>query len=194
MKILRAGQHRRMPWKNGGGETTEIMAFPEGSGLDQFGWRLSMARVASDGPFSHFPEVDRTLCVIEGEGLALAVASQAEIVLTQASAPFCFPGDVAVTSRLVKGPITDLNVMSRRGRWSHKVTRLCVEGSREIERESGVTLLLSRSQRLALSGTDGPEMLDVDDAALFGGACNIRLDPTTGNACAFIVELRTEVG
>ena len=124
MRILRAGQHRRMPWKNGGGETTEIIASPEGAGLDEFGWRVSMARVAADGPFSRFPDIDRTLCVIQGEGLALTIAGKPEVVLTQASPPFRFIGDVAVTSRLVKGPITDLNVMTRRGRWSHEVTRL----------------------------------------------------------------------
>ncbi|MBV9975040.1 MAG: HutD family protein, partial [Hyphomicrobiales bacterium] len=61
MRVLRAGQHRRMPWKNGGGETTEIIASPEGAGLDEFDWRISMARVATDGPFSRFAGVDRTL-------------------------------------------------------------------------------------------------------------------------------------
>ena len=93
-----------MPWKNGGGETTEIIAFPEGSGLDEFDWRISMARVAADGPFSVFPGIDRTLCLIEGEGLALTMAGKPEVLLTHASPPFAFPGDVPVASRLVEGP------------------------------------------------------------------------------------------
>ena len=68
MRILRAESYRRMPWKNGGGETTEIAVSPEGAGLDDFDWRVSMARVESSGPFSLFAGIDRTLAILEGEG------------------------------------------------------------------------------------------------------------------------------
>jgi uncharacterized protein len=181
-----------MPWKNGGGETTEIIAFPEGADLDEFEWRISMARVAMDGPFSRFPDVERTLCVIEGEGLALTIAGKPEVVLAGVSAPFGFPGDVAVTSRLLKGPITDLNVMTRRERWSHKVTRLFVDRPHKIAHEADVTLLLSRSQGLMIAGKNGPEKLDTDDAALFEGTFDTRLEPASGDASAYLVELRSE--
>src|SRR5580704_9253002 len=79
MRLLPAGQHRRMPWKNGGGETTEIAVAPEGAGLDALDWRVSMARVATDGPFSAFPSIDRTLSVLAGVGIALAIAGRPEI-------------------------------------------------------------------------------------------------------------------
>ena len=62
-KLLRNSDHRRMPWKNGGGETVEVIVHPEGASLSDFGWRVSMATVASDGPFSVFPGIDRTLAV-----------------------------------------------------------------------------------------------------------------------------------
>lgn len=194
MKILRAGQHRRMPWKNGGGETTEIIASPEGAGLDEFDWRISMARVAADGPFSRFAGIDRTLCVIDGEGLALEVAGKPEVVLTQSSPPFGFAGDVRVTSRLVHGPITDLNVMTRRGRWSHKVERLSFASPQTIEREAGVTLLLARSQGLELAWEGRQETLDKDDAALFEVAFGMRLEPAGGTMIAFLVELHASGG
>ena len=61
MRILRAPDYRVMPWKNGGGTTTEVAVSPEGAGLDHFDWRISMARVEQDGPFSTFPGIDRTL-------------------------------------------------------------------------------------------------------------------------------------
>ena len=77
MRILRASTYRRMPWKNGGGETTEIAVSPEGAGLDDFAWRISMARVDGDGPFSAFAGVDRTLSILEGEGLRLEIAGRA---------------------------------------------------------------------------------------------------------------------
>ena len=43
LQVLRAADHRRMPWKNGRGETTEIAIWPPTAGLDGFDWRISMA-------------------------------------------------------------------------------------------------------------------------------------------------------
>jgi environmental stress-induced protein Ves len=65
MKILRASTHKAMPWKNGGGETAEIAVFPEGASMQDFGWRVSMAKVTENGPFSLFPDIDRTLSILE---------------------------------------------------------------------------------------------------------------------------------
>jgi uncharacterized protein len=39
MRLLKASQFLRMPWKNGGGVTHEIARFGEG---DDFLWRLSI--------------------------------------------------------------------------------------------------------------------------------------------------------
>ena len=64
MKIIRARDCRTTPWKNGGGSTTEIAVEPSGASLDTFAWRISVARVAADGPFSEFPGIDRTLAVL----------------------------------------------------------------------------------------------------------------------------------
>ncbi len=121
-----------MPWKNGGGVTTEIAVFPEAAGLDDFEWRLSMATVASDGPFSLFAGVDRTLAVLEGEGIVLSVEGQAEERITPASPPLAFAADRPTSARLIAGPITDLNAMTRRGRWTHRMERLVVRGSAAI--------------------------------------------------------------
>ena len=56
-----------MPWKNGGGETIEIMKWPQDGDLSHFDWRISMAQVALDGPFSVFPKIDRHLAVLAGK-------------------------------------------------------------------------------------------------------------------------------
>ena len=71
MRLIRSKSYRRMPWKNGGGETTEIAVSPQNASLEAFDWRVSMARVESDGPFSAFPGIDRTLAVLEGQGIEL---------------------------------------------------------------------------------------------------------------------------
>lgn len=115
MHILRAADFRTMPWKNGGGETTEIVVSPPGASMDDFDWRVSMARVASDGPFSIFPGIDRSLTLLEGAGISLHIAGMGAHHLTSASEPLAFPGDVATHGILSDGPILDLNVMTRRG-------------------------------------------------------------------------------
>ena len=66
LTVLRAGDRKAVPWKNGGGVTREIAAWPPGSGFDDFAWRVSMAEVREDGPFSNFAGVDRILTVLEG--------------------------------------------------------------------------------------------------------------------------------
>jgi environmental stress-induced protein Ves len=93
MRILRAGDHRRMPWKNGKGETVEIAVFPESASVDTFDWRISMAPVVSDGPFSIFPGIDRTLSILTGDGMMLSVEGMAPTILGRKSVPFSFAGD-----------------------------------------------------------------------------------------------------
>ena len=63
-----------MPWRNGLGTTTEIAAEPSADG--RFHWRLSIADVAQSGPFSSFEGYDRTIAVVAGAGMRLAVAGQ----------------------------------------------------------------------------------------------------------------------
>lgn len=123
MRILRAGDHKRMPWKNGKGETVEIAVFPEGASVDTFDWRISMAPVVSDGPFSVFPDIDRTLSILTGDGMMLSVEGMMPTILGRKSVPFSFAGDAKTEAVLQAGPITDLNVMTRRGRFSHRVMR-----------------------------------------------------------------------
>ena len=92
-RIIRAADGRAVPWKNGGGETIEIAVSPEGAGFADFDWRVSMARVAGDGPFSAFPGIDRTLTVLDGGVLHLSVGGREPVRLAPDSAPFSFAGD-----------------------------------------------------------------------------------------------------
>ena len=76
MRLIREKSYRRQPWKNGGGETIEIAVFPAGASVDDFDWRISMALVATDGPFSTFSGIDRTLTILDGQGIDLFVEGQ----------------------------------------------------------------------------------------------------------------------
>lgn len=143
MRIIRAADCKVMPWKNGGGTTTEIEVFPEGAPLSDFDWRISMAHVGQDGPFSSFPGIDRTLSVLTGNGIRLAFDDGETVALDRATAPFFFAADRTVDGVLVDGAIDDLNVMSRRGAWRHSVERLS-GGSHEIAVERGLLVLVAR--------------------------------------------------
>ena len=115
MRVLRASDHRSMPWKNGGGTTTEIAVWPEGAALDGFDWRVSVARIAASGPFSTFAGVDRIITLLEGDGVRLH-GQDLEHRLATPLAPFAFSGDARVDCTLLGGPSSDFNVMTRRGR------------------------------------------------------------------------------
>ncbi len=80
MRILRAADYRRMPWKNGGGETREVLVSPAGAALNEIDWRISLATIATDGPFSTFDGIQRTLSVIHGAGIHLTVDGAARVV------------------------------------------------------------------------------------------------------------------
>ena len=124
VKIVRGGECRTTAWKNRGGSTTEIAVAPAGASLDDFDWRVSMARVASDGPFSEFANIDRTLAVLKGDGLSLVIGGAAPVMLDQNSEPIRFSGDTPTSARLLASEIIDLNVMTRRGRFEHRLRRI----------------------------------------------------------------------
>ncbi|MGW7414262.1 HutD/Ves family protein [Streptomyces sp. NPDC054863] len=114
-RILRAADRTAVPWKNGGGITREITGFPAGASAAGFEWRVSLAEVAADGPFSAFPDVDRILTMVEGMGMALTLNGTEPRLVDTRHVPQHFPGDVPTDCRLLDGPVVNLNLMYRRG-------------------------------------------------------------------------------
>jgi len=110
--VYPAAERQFRPWKNGGGQTAEIAVSPAGAGFGDFDWRISTAIVATDGPFSCFPDVTRVLTVIEGGAMRLRVSGQVHL-LDAASPPLVFPGDAPCAAELTAGPLLDFNVMIR---------------------------------------------------------------------------------
>lgn len=184
MRILRVENYRRMKWSNGGGETAEIAVLPEGAGLDDFDWRVSMAKVEASGPFSMFPGVDRTLSILEGKGILLSVEGRIPIRLTPRSDPLPFPADVAISAALIAGPIADLNVMTRRGRYRHKVSTHELKGSTVISFAGAEALLFCRAGSMLVSGGGQQVTLGRFDTAISGSTA-LRLE---GSAKFFAVE------
>jgi environmental stress-induced protein Ves len=100
------------PWRNGGGTTRELVVFPV---RENWHWRLSVADIVQDGPFSRFEDVERWFAVLSGSGVRLAIAGSAQ-TLTSTSAPVMFDGNALTHCELLEGPTQDFNLMVREGR------------------------------------------------------------------------------
>lgn len=189
MRIIRATEHRRMPWKNGGGETTEIAISPESATTGDFDWRLSMARVESGGPFSVFPGIDRTLAVLDGERLLLTIEGMEPAELTARSEPLAFPGDAPTNAELIGGNVTDLNIMTRRGKLTHSMRRLRVSGSTKLPLEYSEALLFCHSGRARIV-TDGQttELGSLDTLHLTEASSHLRIE--ADDAMLFVISLK----
>ncbi|ANK73697.1 MULTISPECIES: HutD family protein [Ensifer] len=188
MKLLCAKDYKRMPWKNGGGETVEIAIFPEKASLADFDWRVSMATVATDGPFSSFPGIDRTLSILQGKGMRLMIEGRKPALLTGETAPLPFPADVATSATLVDGPIVDLNVMTRRGRLTHSVQRLALDHPHRAESLGGTTLVLCHGGAVRLTASDATAELAAGDTAVLTGAASLTIEPAA-SAVLFLITI-----
>ncbi len=102
-----------MPWKNGGGLTYEMWRDPPG--VDAFRCRLSVARIEACGPFSDFSGYQRSLVLLQGDGLYLDFADGERRGLAHVGEMTRFGGGRRVTGRLAAGPTMDLNLMVAQG-------------------------------------------------------------------------------
>ena len=114
ISIIAPEEYKVIPWKNGLGETTEL-AINEGGSVDDFDWRISIASVVNDGPFSDFTGYDRNLVLIEGKGIDLHYgdgnieSDELNKLLDVAR----FNGSCKTTGILKQGPIKDFNLITR---------------------------------------------------------------------------------
>jgi environmental stress-induced protein Ves len=112
LEHLTAADFVRQPWKNGGGSTTQLAV--EGDG-ERWLWRLSAADVEQSGPFSDFSGYERTIMLLEGDGMDLDVDGRRTTLRTPFE-PFVFDGAARTRCTLRGGPVRDLNLMVDRAR------------------------------------------------------------------------------
>jgi environmental stress-induced protein Ves len=97
------------PWRNGGGVTRELLAWPH---AQDWRVRVSVAEISRAGPFSAYPGVARWFAVLAGEGVKLRVGGSDHLLRPQ-SPPLRFDGGAAVDCELQGGPTEDFNLMLR---------------------------------------------------------------------------------
>jgi uncharacterized protein len=130
VQLIPPNKFKRLPWKNGKGETIEL-AINDGGTMADFDWRISMAKVTEDGPFSDFSGYQRHLLLLDGVGIILkhqhtAGASDNSECQTLA-APFSiaeFDGGLMTSGSLVNGPISDFNLIVKAAKYRAQVQAL----------------------------------------------------------------------
>ncbi len=164
---LTASDYRVQPWDNGRGQTVELARADDAQGML---WRLSVATVAEDGPFSTFPGIDRSLTVIEGPGFRLC--GEGLSLRADPLVPVAFPGDAALGAEGVSAPSRDFNAM-----WARRALRGTVElrsGSFAAEGQVVALYLLEPGEVTveghALTAAKG-------DLILTGGRVRVRAAP-----------------
>jgi len=119
IRTVRLGDVAPQAWRNGGGRTRELLAWPS---ADLWSLRISVAEIDRDGPFSAYPGVQRWFAVVDGAGVELSFEA-GDIACRRGDAPLSFDGRVAPGCRLLKGPTRDLNLMARHGRSTLQAVR-----------------------------------------------------------------------
>jgi environmental stress-induced protein Ves len=149
LHMVRCDQLEPQPWRNGGGRTRELLAWPHAS---DWSLRISLADIERDGPFSPYPGVDRWFAVVDGAGVLLKLPHGAHS-LDANSAPLRFRGEDAPACALRDGPTRDLNLMSQRQRGRATMQR-AVPGMEFHERAALRALFCADAVRLQIDGSD----------------------------------------
>ena len=107
-----------LPWRNGAGQTREVSTgylARDKDSSEAWDWRLSVADIPANGPFSSFPGIDRTAVLLHGAIALKALGCQ--LALADVGDVETFPGETALMAEVpggVRGARL-LNVMVRRG-------------------------------------------------------------------------------
>lgn len=186
-RLLSRRSYTRTAWKNGGG-STDVVAVAAG---ETPAWRISIASIERDGPFSEFDGYDRTIVSLAA-GVVLTFARGEEHVLGLFE-PYRFAGEERVEARLSGGPASDLNAMTLREACLHRATAIgfgangvpvdagdvagflyIASGTVEIDGDLayvGDTFRLGANERAVAHAVDGPAMtilVRISDAARSG--------------------------
>ncbi len=154
-----------MPWANGRGATEEIATDTQN---DEWSWRVSLAEVVEDGPFSLLPDIDRSLLVCSGAGMDLSIDGKTQRVALYETVEF--DGASETICALIDGPVRDLNLMVRReaeiGRPRWQIVRIG-RGDTVVVDDALAVVVLDGVVGLTTAGTAFPFTPRIDRAARF---------------------------
>jgi environmental stress-induced protein Ves len=181
--VLRAADYPRMPWKNGGGSTEEITR-DAGTGLDGFGWRLSIADIGESGGFSTFAGYQRVITVLQGAGMTLTVDGQDMRPLLPLD-PFAFSGESQVSCALLNGPIRDFNLIYAPDRYLARLQWL--EGEQRFFSSAATLLIFSVTDQLEVNVGNSAAQLGRHDCLKLDANAGLLEVAVSGQCC--VIEL-----
>lgn len=180
-----------LPWKNGAGARRELAVHPADADGDAFEWRLGLADIVADAPFSVFPGIDRCITLVRGAGIRMSGDIQHR--LDVAMHPFCFPGEAVIDSQLVAGASEAFNVMTRRGACSAQTS--AVSQSVQVDASETTTLVYCVSERTRVDLASGSIELPSGQAALWRDRTpRLAIHPVTPQTQTLLVRLRRVPG
>ena len=176
-QVLRYAGYARMRWKNGAGWTSQILRVPD---ADDWDWRLSIAEIEADAPFSAFPGVDRELVLLSGNGLRLVFEDGESHELHPPHGALRFAGERACVGELLDGPTRDFNLMWKRDAVQATLWRRPLVGTMVLFVDPGETwALYLLAGQLRFAESSGLGELGMGDTAVLradGGRTRFALD------------------
>lgn len=182
-KVIQQSEYSCMPWKNGLGETFEIVVNQNQQGQR---FRISQATVVEDGIFSDFSGLDRTLVLLSGEGMRLSHRSVEDISThTQLNAALDiarFAGGDHTYAELTNGRIEDLNIMVRETDTLSKVQVCFAPESMTItgDNRSLINAFYANQTCVITTELTGHLSLNAHSFLLIGQACELQLHQGSG--------------
>jgi uncharacterized protein len=167
-RVIPANTYRRERWRNQFGWTREIARSPDAGDWD---WRMSIAEIEQDAPFSRFDGIERELVLLSGNGLELHFDDGETRELLPPHSRLRFAGERGVTGALVDGPTQDFNLMWRRDAMQARLWHRPLVGPMVVfaEPDSTWAIHLIAGQARFADGSGLPPMEAADTALLVGG-------------------------
>ncbi|MFN3718125.1 MAG: HutD family protein [Rhizobium rhizophilum] len=189
IRIQRFGEHQQMPWKNGLGITREVISKPASDGSGRFEWRISLATVEASGPFSIFAGIDRTIAVLQGDGMQLTVDGRRETPLLVDSPPFAFSGNAEVQADCLGRETLDLNMMSRRGRFVHRMTNIVVSDAQTLSLPAETVAVAFRDEAVVTIDSVRSDVGLGDVLVGLDGPLQLAVEPRGSGCMLYIIEV-----
>lgn len=182
--------YRRTPWKNGGGVTIDVAdAYAPGAEPGSWSgmlWRLGHTRILVPAPFSDLSGFDRILTVIGGRGLWLDSEGGISLDVREPFSPVRFRGEDRIVSRLEAGPVTVLNLLADRAKYTIDVSILAAGATRPLD--AAINLVYAPEESAVT--IDQSLLLATDEALRIEGAGRM-LTVTSGRVALATISLRS---
>jgi uncharacterized protein len=156
------------PWRNGGGVTRTVARQDDD-------WRISIADVCNDGPYSRFEGMTRVSLVLCGAGIVLRERQSGATIELRSGHPVQYDGEKLWDAALIDGPVSVLNVMSKAASFRATVT----QADDQIDVESGCAAVILALRSTCTLRADSSESQEVEvghAALLLDGAAVVSVD------------------